>query len=295
MKRITLIICLLSCMGAIQAQSDLYNGVTRQLNYKQAVTPFGIEVTYNKTVHILFPAAVKYVDLGSSLLVAGKVEAANNVLRVKSAVENFKGETNFTVVCSDGSFYSFNARYVAEPELLNIDLNSFTPAEGQTKKVTAQQAGVTTEDVADLVLRSIYKSNRHTIRYLGCKRFSISFLIRSIYVHEGMYYLQTTLNNSSNVPFVIDFIRFKITDKKLAKLTATQETIITPIKSYNEQTEVAGGETVRTIYALPRFALPDDKILVVEVYEKDGARHQLIHIENEDFEYAKSISKLKTQ
>ena len=53
------------------AGNDLYRGITRKLPYRQMVTPYGVEVTFAKTVHIIFPAAVRYVDLGSNHIIAG--------------------------------------------------------------------------------------------------------------------------------------------------------------------------------------------------------------------------------
>ena len=50
--------------------------------------------------------------------------------------------------------------------------------------------------------------------------------------------------------------------------------------------------TVRGIFVLPKLTLPDDKLLVVEVYEKGGARHQSFRIENTDLVAAKPISEL---
>ena len=46
--------------------------------------------------------------------------------------------------------------------------------------------------------------------------------------------------------------------------------------------EIAGKSTVRTVYALPKFTIPDDQLLVVELYEKNGGRHQTIRVENAD-------------
>ena len=63
------------------AGNDLYQGITRKLPYRQMVTPFGVEVTFAKTVHIIFPAAVRYVDLGSNHIIAGKADGAENVIR----------------------------------------------------------------------------------------------------------------------------------------------------------------------------------------------------------------------
>ena len=62
--------------------NDLYQGITRKLPYRQMVTPHGVQVTFAKTVHIIFPSAVRYVDLGSDRIIAGKADGAENVIRV---------------------------------------------------------------------------------------------------------------------------------------------------------------------------------------------------------------------
>lgn len=72
------------------------------------IPAFSIEVTYDKTSHIIFPSSIRYVDLGSNYIVAGKAAEAENVLRVKAAVEEFAEETNFSVITEDGHFYGFN-------------------------------------------------------------------------------------------------------------------------------------------------------------------------------------------
>jgi hypothetical protein len=87
---------------------DLYSGLTRKIEYDRMIPPYGIEVSFSKTVHVIFPAAVCYVDLGSSSIIAGKANGSENVIRVKAAVQGFERETNFSVITDDGSFYSFN-------------------------------------------------------------------------------------------------------------------------------------------------------------------------------------------
>ena len=45
--------------------------------------------------------------------------------------------------------------------------------------------------------------------------------------------------------------------------------------------------------AVPKFTIPDDKLLMVELYEKNGGRHQSIRVENADIVNAKEIDELK--
>ena len=142
-------------------------------------------------------------------------------------------------------------------------------------------------------MQSIYKNNDREIKHLGCKRFGVQFLVKGIYSHNGLFYIHTQTKNSSNVPFDTDFIRFKIVDKKVAKRTAIQETVIDPVRSYNEILVIGGKSTVRTVYTVPQFTIPDDKILVIELVEKNGGRHQTIRVENSDIVAAKVINELK--
>ena len=254
------------------AGNDLYRGITRKLPYRQMVTPYGVEVTFAKTVHIIFPAAVRYVDL------------AENVIRVKATTEGFPGETNFSVICEDGSFFSFNAKYAREPEMLNIEMKDFLENEDTSDfshtrmNIHFRELGNESPLLVKLIMQSIY---------------GIQFLIKGIYTYNGMLYVHTQTKNSSNVPFDTDFIRFKITDKKVPKRTAIQETVLDAVRSYNEVIEIAGKSTVRTVYALPKFTIPDDKLLLVELYEKNGGRHQTIRVENADIVNAEVINELK--
>ena len=108
-----------------QEDGDLYHGLTRKLTFDRMVPPYGLEVTYDKTTHIIFPSAVRYVDLGSPNLVAGKADGAQNVIRVKAVVRNFRDETNMSVITESGSFYTLNVNYADEPLLLNIEMKDF--------------------------------------------------------------------------------------------------------------------------------------------------------------------------
>lgn len=299
------LVLVVSSLPVTAQNNNLPDGLSRKLNYGQMVIPYALEVTFNKTVHIIFPAAVRYVDLGSANLIAGKADGAENVLRVKAAVENFNGETNFSVITEDGDFYSFNVRYSREPEMLNVEMqdlirqrageNDSKSVKESSKGVKVPELGENTTALADLIMKSVYRNNERRIKHLGCKRFGIQMLLRGLYVHEGLYYFHTLVRNSSNVAFDVDFIRFKIMDKKIVKRTAIQETVLSPVRSYNEESVITGQSIVRTVYVLPKFTIPDDKILLVELFEKNGGRHQVIRIEGMDIERARTINELKTK
>lgn len=55
----------------------------------------------------------------------------------------------------------------------------------------------------------------------------------------------------------------------------------------------SAGQIRTALATLPKFTIPDDKLLLVELYEKNGGRHQVIWVENSDIVNAEVINELK--
>lgn len=277
---------------------DLFQGYTRPITYNRMIPPYALEVTFSKTVHLIFPAAVRYVDLGSSDLLAAKADGAENVLRVKSATQGFYTETNLSVITEDGAYYTFNVKYADEPLKLSVEMADFLHGWNVENKpvngipVYLSDLGNESPYMVRLILETIHKNNRTKIKHIGSKNFMIQYLLKGIYSHNELLFFHLHLKNKSTVAYNIDYIVFKIVDKKVAKRTAMQEQIITPIRSYNQVTGVAGKKEERTVFALPKFTIPDDKQLIVEMGERDGGRSQTLIIENADLVRAEVIDKL---
>ena len=284
-----------------QEDGDLYHGLTRKLTFDRMVPPYGLEVTYGKTTHIIFPSAVRYVDLGSPNLVAGKADGAENVIRVKAVVKNFRDETNMSVITESGSFYTFNVKYADEPLLLNIEMKDFIHDGSKVNRpnnaldIYLKELGSESPKLVQLINKSIHKENKRHVKHIGSKAFGIQYLLRGIYTHNGLLYFHTQVRNQSNVPFEVDFVTFKIVDKKVMKRTAIQEQIVFPLRAYNYATLVAGNKDERTVFTFDKFTIPAGKVLVVELNEKSGGRHQSFTVESEDIVRAKVINELKVK
>ena len=274
---------------------DLFEGYTKKITYDRMIPPHGLEVTFDKTCHVIFPAAIAYVDLGSANIIAGKADGAENVIRVKAAKRGFKGETNMSVITEDGAYYSFNVKYAREPRILNVEMTDFihdgeaVNRPNNSMNIYLKELGSESPVLVRLVMKSIWKENKRRVKHIGSKSFGIQFLLKGIYTHNGLLYFHTEIKNSSNVPFDVDYITWKIVDKKVAKRTAIQEQVIQPLRTQNFVLNVAGNSNERTVWTMDKFTLPDDKCLVVELAEKNGGRHQSFTIENTDLVRARVI------
>ncbi len=256
------------------------------------IEPYKMEVTYDKTSHLIFPTAIRYVDLGSEYLIAGKAEDAENVLRVKATVRDFEPETNFSVITNDGRFYSFNVYYSSYPEALSYDLLTMQKAvdKANGNDVLLEELGNNSPSLAGLLLETIYKNDKRIVKHIGAKSFGIQFILKGIYIHNGKYYFHTELRNKTNVPFQIDFINFKVVDKKVAKRTVVQERPMIPLRTYKPLDEIGGKLTEQNVFLLDQFTIADDKVLLIEIFEKNGGRHQTLQVENSDLIKARLIN-----
>lgn len=256
------------------------------------IEPYKMEVTYDKTSHLIFPTGIRYVDLGSEYLIAGKAEDAENVLRVKASVRDFEPETNFSVITNDGRFYSFNVYYSGYPDALSYDLMTMQKAVDKSNgnDVLFEELGNNSPSLAGLLVETIYKKDKRIVKHIGAKSFGIQFILKGIYIHNGKYYFHTELRNKTNVPFQIDFVNFKVVDKKVAKRTVVQERPMIPLRTYKPLDEIGGKLTEQNVFLLDQFTIADDKVLLIEIFEKNGGRHQTLQVENSDLIKARLIN-----
>lgn len=317
MKRFLLMIAVSVCVFTANAQEvveekttvtqtnpstgDYFEGLTRPLTFNRMIPPYALEVTFSKTVHIIFPSAIRYVDLGSADLLAAKADGAENVLRVKAALQDFSRESNLAVITEDGAYYTFNVKYADEPVKLSVEMTDFihdgeaVNRPNNAMEIYMRELGSESPLLVKLIMKSIYKNDKREIKHIGSKRFGIQYTLKGIYTHNGLLYFHIQLKNSSNVPFDVDYITFKIVDKKVAKRTAIQEQVIMPLRAHNNLTLIGGKRTERVVFTLPKFTIPDDKQLIIELNEKEGGRRQSFVVENADLVRAKIINGLKVK
>lgn len=287
--------------GSGYTDGDKFEGLTRKVGFDRMIPPHALEVAFNKTTHVIFPSEIVYVDLGDENLVAGLADGAKNVLRVKSAVKSFKSETNLTVITDDGCFFTFNVKFAKEPLLLNIEMTDFihdgeaVNRPNNAQEIFLERLSQESPMLVKLIMKSIYKQDKREIKHIGSKRFGVQFILKSIYTNNGLLYFHTELKNTSNIAFDIDYISFKIVDKKVVKRTAMQEHVLEPLRAQNYVTVVSGKKSERTVFALEKFTIPDDKQLVIEVAEKEGGRNQSFVVENGDIVRANVIDELSIQ
>ena len=270
------------------------------------IRPLRIEAGFTKTVHILFPSPVTYIDIGSMDIIAGKADGAENVVRVKAAVRNFAAETNLTVITEDGGFFTFDVHYAENPAVSTLNLTVQEPQPERMKKPAAvgypqptapasegrvllREVGREKPATIKRMLSDIYRQNRTDVKGIRAKKYGIEVEVLGIYVFNDVIYIHSCISNDTNISFEVDARHFIVADRKLTKRTAQQQSTLEVLRVCNDPAVVRGHQRQRTVFALPKLTISDDKVLLLEIIEKNGARHQTVEIPAEELLEAKLL------
>ena len=265
------------------------------------VKSYYVELPYNKTISIIFPTPIKSVDLGSRDIIADKASDVENVLKVKASKVGFN-ETNYSVITTDGKFYSFVANYNEQPAMLALNLATNAMAGGEPGRMSGSQEnseefinGINAKDgtiqfsgiratQSEVVYNCEQVNRKHrTIRHLGVSENLMDATIRGFYVKDNVMYIKLQLKNKSNINYDLDYMRFFIVDKLAGKRSTLQETEIVPFYVHNDGIRMIPGRQKREqVLAFQKFTIPDNKRILVQINEAGGGRALTFLMNNED-------------
>ena len=242
-----------------------------------------IHVTFNKTSSLVFPAVITAVDRGSRDILIQKVKGVENVLQLKAGRMAFK-ETNLTVITSDGKLHHFFVSYSDTPDQFAIQIGKDEPDSNGSILFSLDMTDVTMNECASRILSSPRK-----FKIKGTSKFDMKMALQGIYIEDNVMFFHLRVTNDSNIPFHTDVLRFYVKDKQKAKRTASQEVIENPLYQQGNAQLIKGQSTQDLIFALPKFNIPDAKVLVIQLMEKKGGRHLHLKINNKTIIRAKVV------
>lgn len=266
------------------------------IDRSSVIGSYPLGVSQQKTVHILFPSEIKEVDVGNRFVLVQVTEAFNNVLRVKAnSAEDF-AETNVTVICRDGSLYSFTTNYEENPEVVNLAIGNNALSDAAISKglginFTPQRV-LDGDDENFVEIRSMAQTaldSKPHIHNVGAYTMRVTAMVQGIYTRGDNLYYVVNVDNRSEIDYTMAFTKVFVLDVSEARRVAVQEEEL-PVK-YQLPTEmsVAGGTNKTFTFVVPVRAISDSKQVDMEIYEADGARHLRFTIDRKLLQKARKL------
>lgn len=128
-------------------------------------------------------------------------------------------------------------------------------------------------------------------RNVATKQHKMVMRLNNIYSVGEYFFIDFSIDNKTNIRFDIDEIRIKLADKKLSKATNAQIIELTPALVLEQASSFKHG--YRNVIVLKKLTFPNDKILSIEVTEKQiSGRNISLDIEYEYVLSADSFNKV---
>lgn len=219
-------------------------------------------VSQDKATALFFPGPVKVLDSQSSKYVI--TDKGNGVLTIKAVTSNFKNVTLNVEDQSTKKVYSIPVLY------------SYGRAGRRIGYDTTLVSNLVDErpELAEETIAQQIASGKRADIVTHKKTGGIKAWINKVSLAGNRIYLRLDLQNRSNLPYEIDFVRFYIRDRKTVDRMATHEQEIVPLYStLRSRTAVVKYHEVAKVFAFKRFSLSDNEALYIEVYERFGNRH----------------------
>lgn len=217
-------------------------------------------------------------------MLAQKAKGVENILLVKAGRENFT-QTNLSVITTDGKLYSFVIDYINNPIAINFSFETDTSiinAAGHPKPLY-------TEADIQMDAKKVLMQKR-SIHGMNDFRYQVQLSVTGIYIKNNVIFFQIILKNNSNINYDIDMLRFFVHDERRFKRTASQEIDIQPLNVCGDTSVIKGRSKTLVVFALPKFTIPNNKYLSIQLMEEDGGRHLQLRIYNRTILKAKPIN-----
>ncbi|WP_430815913.1 DUF4138 domain-containing protein [Carboxylicivirga sp. RSCT41] len=230
------------------------------LFYLGSIAQNHIQVSEQSTLHIICPAAVTYVQVGShTKLLAEAVPAWPNMVRVK-AITSFKDSTSLTILCV-GKLYGLIVSYEKHSPL-QLKLMDF---HGDKLK-ELPDAEMPLHKVLDSMEKLKRKEcTRKPIRTRQSKQIELS--LDDIRLKDDLLFIRLTIYNHSGLIYKTTTPSFLMRDKKPKKAANVQEYLIEPKRASSSQLSISPKAQKTMVLAFKSFTIPQHKQMEISLQE----------------------------
>ncbi|KAA8476842.1 conjugative transposon TraN protein [Arcticibacter tournemirensis] len=218
------------------------------------------------SLHFISPEPIQYVDI-STHAIAGDLPL-KNVLRLKvipdsaAYVGRSGGGAGIVTIVGESFIAQYNLRYIDNQSFAFPSQVNILPE--HTRPLDVPGISLTSKEMQGFAMRILQEPAGKTLR--KAKAFGLQARLNHVYTAGDHIFLDITYYNHSNLPYQVDEQRFKIEDKKITKATNVQSVEIKPVWQLYPNTSFK--KQYRNIYVLKKVTFPGNKVLNIELTEK---------------------------
>ena len=254
-----------------------------------------IYVSYDKTVLLLFDSNIIFEDIGSNKIIASK---EGNKLKLASTIKT-PIQTSLHVELESGKMFAFILKYSSNPKRI---LYKFMSDEAENMPIKKTSSNSYNDEYGEIKINKPAVKKENNDFQMNCEKInsfknsssgvgvvakSFIYYLGDIYIKNDKLYFKVVFENTTNIPYDIEQIKFIIRGKKgKIKQQALQESEVNPIYIFNESNRIEGKnsnqKTLTKIFVFDKFNYSSEKIFSIEVWESNGDRIFDMKVESSD-------------
>ena len=250
MKARTILLTLLCAVGIVTAKAN------EKIYVNRAVT-----------THIVMPEPIRLVDI-STPKIAGN-QCTDNIVRIKPYHEGDSIQSGgYAENELLGTVTLIGERHIAQYDVL------YTEVPGQAATIfevpyTHTQSYINPEVTMPMSEMARYAwavyGSRRKYNQIVTRAHGMRATVNNIYAVGDYFFIDYSLRNKTRIPYDIEEIRVKLTDKKETKATNSQTIELSPVFTLNSVRKFK--KDYRNVMVLPKLTFPDEKVLRIEISE----------------------------
>lgn len=230
----------------------------------------------HKNVALFFPNPIRQGITGSENFVFTYNREKEQYFGLLQATPG--NESNLLIINNNGSIFSYIVRYKEVLKTLNYFIQDSTSI-GNERPITEA-----VDDEDNSIERFDFKTNyyerfclylvkrRQRIGKLKKRNDGIILKIENIVFDKEELYFVMTIENKSSLDYDVNFLNLTIQTRKKGKTKSLQALNLEPVFEYNLPLKIKEGQMTKLIYVVPKFSISDERLVLLELNEKNGER-----------------------
>ena len=247
-----------------------------------------IYVNSEVTTHIVMPENIKLVDISTTKIVGN--QCTDNIVRIKPYLESDSLQAVGSYKDNEllGTITLIGERHIAQYDILytqspGMAASIFEVPYNHTQSYINPEVSMPMAEMARYAW-AVYSSDRK-YNQIVTKAHGMKAVVNNIYAVGDYFFIDYSLQNKTKIPYDIEEIRVKLTDKKETKATNSQTIELSSVFTLNSSRKFK--KNYRNVLVLPKLTFPDEKVLRLEISENQiSGRVIVLTIEYEDILHA---------
>ncbi len=241
-----------------------------------------IYVNDEVTTHIVMPENIKMVDISTTKLIGN--QCADNIVRIKPFIDNDSIQTFYRENELMATLTLIGERHMAQYDIIYTHASARAASihhvpYAHTQSYVNPEVSMPEAEMARYAW-AVYGSDRKYNQVVS-KAHGMKAVVNNIYSIGDYFFIDYSLQNKTKIPYDIEELRVKLTDKKEVKATNSQTIELTPAFSLNLAKRFK--KNYRNVLVIPKLTFPDEKVLRLEISENQiSGRVITLTIEYED-------------